>query len=134
MYWYGNPSNDLTTPPSAISKVIPAHVSQRLAPGPWRSLRDHITDLEHQLRTFQQSQQRQTELEEKSLLEQELDQLARLTKEQEENAQLAIAAKKREESYHSCNDSSIDDGGGGGGGGGDSVDTDGYSNRGYVTI
>ena len=88
------------------------------------SLRDHITDLEHQLRTFQQSQQRQTELEENSLLEQELDQLARLTKEQEENVQLAIAAKEQEESYHSCKDSSID---GGGGGGGDSVDTDAFS-------
>ena len=87
------------------------------------SLRDHITDLEHQLRTFQQSQQRQTELEENSLLEQELDQLARLTKEQEENVQLAIAAKEQEESYHSCKDSSID----GGGGGGDSVDTDAFS-------
>ncbi|OEU13961.1 hypothetical protein FRACYDRAFT_242314 [Fragilariopsis cylindrus CCMP1102] len=87
------------------------------------SLRDHITDLEHQLRTFQQSQQRQTELEENSLLEQELDQLARLTKEQEENTQLAIAAKEQTESYHSCKDSSID----GGGGCGDSVDTDAFS-------
>jgi chromosome segregation ATPase len=82
------------------------------------SLRDHITDLEHQLRTFQQSQQRQTELEENSLLEQELDQLARLTKEQEEKTQLAIAAKEREESFHS---SSID------GGGGDSVNYDSFS-------
>ena len=53
--------------------------------------------------------------------------MACLTKEQEDNTQLAIAAKKREESYHSCKDSSIDGGGGGGGGGGDSVNTDAFS-------
>lgn len=70
------------------------------------SLRDHISDLEHQLRTFQQSQHRQTELEENALLEQELDQLTRLTKEQEEKAH-----KQEESSQHikEKNQASIDD-------------------------
>lgn len=86
------------------------------------SLRNHISDLEHQLRTFQQSQQRQTELEENLLLEKELDQLAQLTKEQEEKNQ--FATKQREELNSvkgNCRISNADDIGG------DSVDYDAFS-------
>jgi len=86
------------------------------------SLRDHISDLEHQRRTFQQSQQRQTELEENSLLEQELDQLARLTKEQEEKVKLAAKERDGSHSFKESGGISTADNVGG-----DSVDYDEFS-------
>lgn len=59
------------------------------------SLRENVADLEDQLRSLRQSQRRQTELEENALLEKEIDELTRLTREQEEKkaaAELAAAA------------------------------------------
>lgn len=50
------------------------------------SLRENVSDLEHQLRNLQQSERRQAELEENALLEEEIDELARLAREQEEKS------------------------------------------------
>ena len=57
------------------------------------TLRENVSDLEDQLRGFQQSERRQSELEENALLEEEIDELARLAREQEEtNAAAELAA------------------------------------------
>lgn len=59
------------------------------------TLRENVSDLEDQLRSFQQSERRQSELEQNALLEEEIDELARLAREQEEMkaaAELAAAA------------------------------------------
>jgi len=50
------------------------------------TLRNNVLDLEDQLRSLQQSERRQTELKENALLEEEIDELARLTREQEKIA------------------------------------------------
>jgi len=59
------------------------------------TLRKNISDLEDQLRNLQQSERRHTELEENALLEEEINELARFAKEQEEKkaaTELAVAA------------------------------------------
>lgn len=57
------------------------------------TLRENVSDLEVQLRVSQQSERRQSELEENALLEEEIDELARLAREEEEtNAAAELAA------------------------------------------
>ena len=72
--------------PSSIQIMMTGNVERELAEVRMDrdALRQRLSDLEDQLRNMKQSERRQTELEENALLEEEIDTLARLAREQEE--------------------------------------------------
>ena len=70
------------------------------------SLRENILDLEDQLRNIHQSERRQSEIRENGLLEEEINELARLARENEEKNSLEAVSQRKTAYNISDNDSS----------------------------